>query len=200
MALAGFFAIMNPLANTPVFISVTAGDDPATKRAIARKSLTVAFGIVVVMAVAGGEILHLFDITLGILRITGGIVVFIIGYHMLGGSGSDVHTPSEEDVASSREAQLGVAISPLAIPLLAGPGTIATAMNLAAGGWWHVGVTLVAFAVICGLSYVCFVKSESLVAFLGQNGLNVVTRLMGLIVASIGTGMVISGLGLHLAG
>jgi multiple antibiotic resistance protein len=200
MALAGFFAIMNPLANTPVFISVTAGDDQTTKRAVARKSLTVAFGIVAVMAVAGGEILHLFDITLGTLRITGGIVVFIIGYHMLGGSSSDAHTPSEEDVASSREAQLGVAISPLAIPLLAGPGTIATAMNLAAGGWWQVGVTLVAFAVICGLSYVCFVKSESLVAFLGQNGLNVVTRLMGLVVASIGTGMVISGLGIHTAG
>ncbi len=199
MALAGFFAIMNPIANTPIFISVTAGDDRATKRAVARRSLFVAFLIIAVTVVAGNQIFRLFDITLGTLRITGGLLVVLIGFHMLQGSGSDVHTPSDADVKSTEQAQLDVAVSPLAIPILAGPGTIATAMSLAAGGWAHVVVTIVAFTVICLVTYVCFLESDRLVGFLGQNGLNVITRLMGLIVASIGTGMVLAGLGLHAA-
>ncbi|HHQ48271.1 MAG TPA: MarC family protein [Acidobacteria bacterium] len=199
MALAGFFAIMNPIANTPIFISVTAGDDPGTKRAVARRSLVVAFIVVAITTVAGNQLFHLFGITLGMLRITGGLLVFLIGFHMLQGSGSGVHTPSDEDVESSRQSQLDVAISPLAIPILAGPGTIATAMSLAAGGWDHVVVTLVAFAVICLVTYLFFCQSDRVVRFLGQNGLNVVTRLMGLIVASIGTGMVLAGLGIQAA-
>ncbi len=199
VALAGFFAIMNPIANTPIFISVTAGDDAATGRAVARRSLVVAFIVVAITTVSGNQLFRLFDITLGTLRITGGILVFLIGFHMLQGSGSTVHTPSQEDLNSSRQSQLDVAISPLAIPILAGPGTIATAMSLAAGGWDHVVVTLVAFALICLLTYLFFCQSGRIVRFLGQNGLNVITRLMGLIVASIGTGMVLAGLGMHAA-
>jgi len=200
VALAGFFAIMNPIANTPIFISVTAGDDPSTRKAVARRSLVVAFAVVAVMTVAGNRLFHLFGITLGTFRVTGGILVFLIGLQMLHGSGSGAHTPSEEDVSSSLEAQLGVAVSPLAIPILAGPGTIATAMSLAAGSWIQVAVTVAAFAVSCLVTYLCFLKSEVLMGFLGQNGLNVVTRLMGLVVASIGTQMVLTGLGIGAAG
>jgi len=188
---------MNPIANTPVFVSVTAGDDRATKRAVARRSLSIAFAIVAVVVLTGNALFELFGITMGAFRITGGIIVFTIGLQMVHGSGSGAHTPSDEDVASSREAALGVAVSPLAIPLLAGPGTLATAVGLAEGSWIHAGATLVAFLVICFVTYVCFLESDRLVAFLGQNGLNVITRLMGLIVASIGTGMVLTGLGIH---
>jgi multiple antibiotic resistance protein len=195
--LAGYFAIMNPIANTPIFISLTEGDDAATKRAVAVRSLIVAFGIIVGVSVAGNLLFTLFGISLATLRISGGIVVFIIGYHMLQGTGSHSHKPSEADVADSKDAQLSVAISPLAIPMLAGPGTIATAMNFAAGGWLHIAISLGSFAVICGATFVCFHYSDRLVAFLGQNGMNVMTRLMGLIVASIGVSMLLAGLGYH---
>ncbi len=195
--LASYFAIMNPLANTPIFISLTAGDDAATKRAVAIRSLIVAFGIIATMSLAGDLLFKLFGISLATMRITGGVVVFIIGYHMLQGSAAHSHKPSDEDVADSREAQLGVAVSPLGIPMLAGPGTIATAMNYAAGGWPHIAISLACFSVICGLTYGCFLSSERLVAFLGQNGINVITRLMGLVVASIGIGMLLAGLDYH---
>jgi multiple antibiotic resistance protein len=79
--------------------------------------------------------------------------------------------------------------------MLAGPGTIATAMSFGSGGWLHIAVSLAAFAVICLVTYVCFISSDKLVAYLGQNGLNVMTRLMGLIVASIGVGMFLTGIG-----
>jgi multiple antibiotic resistance protein len=195
--LASYFAIMNPLAATPVFISLTEGDDTVTKRLVAVRSLAVAFGIIVVVSIAGNLIFKLFGISLGTLRITGGIVLFIIGYQMLQGAGSHSHKPSDADVAECKEAELSVAVSPLGVPMLAGPGTIATAMTFAASGWVHIAISLASFTVICGATYCCFHYSDRLVAFLGQNGMNVVTRLMGLIVASIGVGMLLAGLGYH---
>jgi multiple antibiotic resistance protein len=192
--LAGYFAIMNPISNTATFIGLTSGDDRATKRTIAAKSLLLAFAIIAVVSVAGSLIFKMFGITLASLRITGGIVVFVIGYNMLQGSGAAAQSPTKEDVASSKEAQLSVAVSPLAVPMLAGPGTIATAMSFGSGGWLHIAVSLAAFAVICLVTYLCFIWSDKMVAYLGQNGLNVMTRLMGLIVASIGVGMFLTGI------
>ena len=194
--LAGYFAIMNPIANTPVFISLTAGDDEATKKAVARRGILLAFAIIAVLSIAGNELFKMFGITLPALRITGGIVVFMIGYHMLQGSGSSIHTPSDGDIADSREAQLGVAVSPLAVPLLAGPGTIATAMSFAVGGkLLHIIISLSSYGLICLITYFCFRSSERIVKYFGQNGLNVLTRLMGLLLATIGTGMLLTGIG-----
>ena len=197
--LASYFAIMNPVASTPVFISLTEEDDAATKRSVAVRSLAVAFGIILVVSVAGNLIFKVFGISLATLRITGGIVLFIIGYQMLQGAGSHPHKPSNADVAACKEAQLSVAVSPLGIPMLAGPGPITTAMTFAASGWMHIAISLASFTVICAATYCCFHYSDRLVAFLGQNGMNVVTRLMGLIVASIGVGMLLAGLGYHAA-
>jgi multiple antibiotic resistance protein len=194
-ALAGYFAIMNPISNTATFIGVTSGDDRATKKAIAKQSLLLAFAIIAVVSIAGNLIFTLFDITLASLRITGGIVVFVIGYNMLQGGGAGAQGPTDADVASSREAKLSVAVSPLAVPILAGPGTIATAMSFSSGGWSQIAVSLAAFAVVCLVTYLSFMRSDKLVAYLGQNGLNVMTRLMGLIVASIGVGMFLTGIG-----
>jgi multiple antibiotic resistance protein len=194
VCLGGYFAIMNPISNTPVFISLTQGDDEATRKAMARQSTLLAFAIIAVCSVAGNLIFKLFGISLPTLQIAGGIIVFMIGYNMLQGSSAEAHTPSDEDVESSREAKLSVAISPLAVPLMAGPGTIATAMNFASGGWTHIAISVSCFALICAITYLCYVSADRLVRFLGQNGLNVMARLMGLIVASIGAGMFLTGL------
>src|SRR5210317_1715980 len=125
----GFFAIMNPIANIPVFLGLTSDDDQQTTKAVAFQSLMLAFTIVAVFSLAGKVILDLFGITLPAFRITGGLLVFLIGFHMLQGNQSSVHQLNEEDTKKSRDAALSVAVSPLAIPILAGPGTIATAMN-----------------------------------------------------------------------
>jgi len=129
--LGGYFAIMNPIANTPVFIGLTDGDDAATKKAVARNSILFAFVLIAVLSFIGIFIFKLFGITLPALRITGGIVLFMIGYQMLQGSSSKVHT-------------------------LRG--------------------------------------SKQIVEHLGQNGINVITRFMGLILATIGIGMILAGL------
>jgi multiple antibiotic resistance protein len=189
----GFFAIMNPIANTSIFLGLTAGDDAATKRQVARNALLLAFIIIVIVAVIGKLLFQLFGITLPAFRITGGILIFFIGVQMLQGAHSSVHKPSDSDLQKSRDAELAIAVSPLAIPILAGPGTIATAMNFAsASGLTTLAITIGAFAVLCLITYVSFVSGERMIKYLGENA---VTRLMGLILATIGTQMVIAGIG-----
>jgi len=192
----GFFAIMNPIANTPVFLGLTADDTHEVRRQVARLSLLWAFVLVLAFCLLGKVIFELFGITLPAFRIAGGLLVALIGYQMLHGNQSSVHQPSHSDTQASREAQLSLAVSPLAIPILAGPGTLTTAMNFAStGGIKELVVTVVAFALLCLISYGFFVSGERLVGFLGQGGLNVVTRIMGLILSVIGIQMLIGGIG-----
>jgi len=191
----GFFAIMNPIANVPIFISITSGDDEQTTATIALRSLMLAFIIVTVFSVTGKVIFELFGLTLPAFQITGGLIVFLIGFHMLQGAHSSVQHPSEEVKKKSRDAVLGVAVSPLAMPILAGPGTITTAMNFSAGGGlMEMLVTIAMFAVLCIITYILFVFGEKFVTYIGASALGVVTRMMGLILAVIGTQMVIKGL------
>ena len=107
---------------------------------------------------------------------------------MLQGKNSKLHTAQESN-------DLDVAVSPLAVPLLAGPGTIATAMNYsAAGGWGEITVTVLAFAALCLITFLCFIFSSNIISAIGENGLSIVTRLMGLILSVIGVQMVIVGI------
>ena len=191
----GFFAIMNPIANVPIFLGLTSDDDEQTTAAIALRSLMLAFLIVTIFSVAGKVIFDLFGITLSAFRITGGLLIVSIGFHMLQGNQSKVQHPSEEDKQKSQEAALSVAVSPLGMPILAGPGTITTAMNFSAGGGlMEVVVTIAVFGLLCVITYVLFVFGEKLVGYIGASALGVITRMMGLILAVIGTQMVIEGL------
>ena len=190
----GFFAIMNPIANTPVFLGLTGSDDAVLRRRVAFQALLTAFVIITVFCLVGSLIFKLFGITLPAFRITGGVLVALIGYQMLHGSSSSVHHPPEAGQPANQDAALSIAITPLAIPILAGPGTIATAMNFAStGGIDAMVVTIVAFAALCLITYGFFIFGQRLVAFLGENGLGVITRIMGLILAVIGVQMLIDG-------
>ncbi|OBT06574.1 hypothetical protein A9264_08345 [Vibrio sp. UCD-FRSSP16_10] len=192
----GFFAIMNPIANTPIFISLTRGNDSQTIKSIALRSVVIAFIIITVFAISGKLIFDLFGITLYALRITGGILVFSIGLNML--RGNNEHHGSEKSAShtiAQKEAALSIGVSPLAMPILAGPGAIATAMNFAAvGGNVEVVITIISFGLLCGLTYLLFVSGEQFVRAIGPSALNVITRMMGLILAVIGMQMLIEGI------
>jgi multiple antibiotic resistance protein len=189
-----FFAIMNPMASVPVFLSLTRGDDAQTTRKVAFRSLVVAFSIVVLFSVAGKVILEVFGLTLPAFRVTGGIIVFFIGLHMLQGNQSNVQQPSDKETQNARDAELSIAITPLGMPILAGPGTIATAMNFSAsGGITAMIITISSFAVLCVITYFFFTFGVKLLGYLGANVLGVITRMMGLILAAVGTQMLIEG-------
>jgi multiple antibiotic resistance protein len=194
-AFLAFFAIMNPIANAPLFLGLTEDLDAATRRGIALRAVLLAFAIVVAFAVLGREIFAAFGITLPAFRVAGGILVGLVGFHLLQGRESSVHTPTAEDNARSRDAALGIAISPLAMPILAGPGTIATAMSLTAdSNLSEIVLTIAGFALVCALTWVAFVTGDRLVKFLGQNAIKVVSRLMGLLLTVIGAQMLIAGI------
>lgn len=140
----------------------------------------LAFLIIAIFTVAGKYIFELFGITLPAFRITGGILVFQIGLNMLQGEQSKVQQPGDGASDKSRAAQLSVAVSPLAVPILAGPGTIATAMNfVAVRSFTHLAITIGAFGVMCVISYAFFVSGEKLIKYIGENAVNVVTKMMG---------------------
>ncbi len=189
----GLFAIMNPVANTPVFLGLTEGDSDAVRRRVARRALVIAFLVVLSFCLGGAYIFQLFGISFPAFRIAGGVVVFLIGFHMLQGEQSRVHNPSEAD--RNLEAELEVAASPLAVPILAGPGTITTAMSFVADGKTiSIIITVGAFLVLCVITYLFFVGGERIIRYIGQGGVKVVTRFMGLILAVIGTQMLIEGI------
>ena len=184
----GFFAIMNPIANTAAFAGLVGDKDKTEQVKIAAKSLAITFVVILAFSLLGKTIFHLFGITLPALRITGGILVFLVGYHMLNGQGSKLHS-------SDHTGDSDIAVSPLAIPLLAGPGTIATAMNYSASAsLMGIALTVSVFFVLCLITFFCFIFSSKIIAGIGHSGLSIVTRLMGLILAVIGTQMVIVGI------
>ena len=197
----GFFAIINPISTAPIFANVTAGSSAAVRAQVARRAVAIAFGVIALFTVSGNLIFGLFGITLTAFRIVGGGLVMIVGFEMVHGQPSQVQSPTDEDQEDCRETQLSVAVSPLATPLIAGPGTISTAMGFAGdGNVVRVGMTLVAAAIVCAVTLVAFLFSGRLMGFLGQSGLNVVSRLMGLIIAVIGMQMLMMGVYAAIAG
>ena len=188
-AFLGFFAIMNPIANTPIFLGLVEGEDSTSKKKIAARASITAFIIVCAFIIAGKYIFELFGITIPAFKITGGILIFYVGFEMLMSKKSSIHS------GGGVEDNSDVAISPLAIPILAGPGTIVTAMNnVTDAGLVHVVVLIAVFGIMILLTYLAFSLSDLIVRRLGNNMIAVVGKLMGLIIAIIGTGMIIDGI------
>ncbi len=187
----GFFAIMNPIANIPVFLGLVGDKSEKSKKEIAKKATLTAFVIVVTFVVFGKLIFELFGITIPAFKITGGILLFYVGFEMLQSRKSKIHNQKDED----EDDDDGVAISPLAIPILAGPGTIVTAMNFVTdGGFIHIGIIIAVFGLMIILTYIAFTLSNVIVEKLGNNLITVVGKIMGLILAIMGTDMIIEGI------
>lgn len=190
----GFFAIMNPFANTAIFVALVERFDEPQKRAVARRSVVTTFVVVAVFSVAGKLIFELFGLTLPAFRITGGILIFWVGFELLQGRFSKMQGPPAEGRKAAADSAMRVALTPLAIPILAGPGTIATAMNFAsAGSLLAVATTVAVLGVMCLATYIFFVYGREFIGFLGEGVVKIISQLMGLILAVIGTEMVILG-------
>ncbi len=185
----GFFAIMNPIANTPIFVGLTENMNKASKQKIAKLSTLTAFLIVTAFVILGKYIFQIFSITIPAFKITGGILIFYVGFEMLMSKKSTVHNSGKEIENDE------IAISPLAIPILAGPGTIVTAMNFVSKvDYQKIMVVIAVFGVITFLTYLCFKYGTEIVDKLGHHLIGVIGKLMGLIIAIIGTGMITAGI------
>ena len=184
-----FFAIMNPISNLPAYMALVADDSQKISRKIAFRSLLIAFVIVTVFIFSGDFIFKVFGITIISFRIAGGILVAVIGYHMINGNHSPSYKGMEQQAVNSDP--MSIAISPLAMPLFAGPGTITTALSLANGGLQNQLMTVVAFALLCVITYLLLRSAKQIAGFLGENLMKIITKMMGLLLFSIGIQMII---------
>ncbi|WP_425608349.1 MarC family protein [Streptococcus salivarius] len=188
-AFMAFFAIMNPISNLPAYMALVADDSQKISRKIAFRSLLIAFVIITVFIFSGDFIFKVFGITIVSFRIAGGILVAVIGYHMINGNHSPSYKGMEQQAVNSDP--MSIAISPLAMPLFAGPGTITTALSLANGGLQNQLITVVAFALLCVITYLLLRSAKQIAGFLGENLMKIITKMMGLLLFSIGIQMII---------
>jgi multiple antibiotic resistance protein len=194
-AMAGIFAVMNPIGNVPLFLSLTGDCTVAERRATARKAVFAAFLILLGFIILGQFIFALFDITIAAFRVAGGILIFAIAYNLLQGTPSHAHAPREEEHRESEQRD-DVAVTPLATPLLAGPGAIATVMALSGGPHMlqnSMAVLIGLVAVLAG-TYLILHSAGSLGQRLTRTEMNVITRLMGLLLSIIAVQMAVAGL------
>lgn len=188
-AFMAFFAIMNPISNLPAYMALVADDSQKISRKIAFRSLLIAFVIITVFIFSGDFIFKVFGITIVSFRIAGGILVAVIGYHMINGNHSPSYKGREQQAVNSDP--MSIAISPLAMPLFAGPGTITTALSLANGGLQNQLITVVAFALLCVITYLLLRSAKQIAGFFGKNLMKIITKMMGLLLFSIGIQMII---------
>ena len=188
-AFMAFFAIMNPISNLPAYMALVADDSQKISLKIAFRSLLIAFVIITVFIFSGDFIFKVFGITIVSFRIAGGILVAVIGYHMINGNHSPSYKGMEQQAVNSDP--MSIAISPLAMPLFAGPGTITTALSLANGGLRNQLITVVAFALLCVITYLLLRSAKQIAGFLGKNLMKIITKMMGLLLFSIGIQMII---------
>jgi multiple antibiotic resistance protein len=184
-----FFAIMNPIVNIPIFVKLTEGLEEKKKREIAQTANMVAFIIVTAFILIGKYIFQVFGLTIPAFKVFGGILIFFIGFEMLQSNKPGVQLQKEIVYDD------GITISPLAIPILAGPGTIVTAMNFVVNAsFLHVLIAITILALLIFMTYLAFVYSSHIVRIIGVKNFVIVGKIMGIILGVLGANMLIEGI------
>jgi len=185
--------IVNPISAAPVFIAVTTRSSTIHRQRQARLAAVYTGCILLCSFFAGSLILGFFGISLPVLRIAGGLVITRAGFGMLGPSESRAVSRADE-----REAEVmdDVAFTPVAMPMLAGPGSMAVTIALATEANTFVADTgvVIGVAVVSALAWVTLHFSGGVMRFIGQTGMNALTRIMGLILVCIGISFVATGI------
>ena len=186
--------IVDPFAAVPSFLAMTARDTPAQRRAMARRGAWTCAVTLTVFALGGSLIFTLFGITLGAFKIAGGVLIGLNALEMVQARRSmQRETPVEQAEGTQKE---DVGIIPLGVPMLAGPGAISTVMVLALGSRsaastaaLYVSVALTAY-----VSYVVLAAATAVERRLGQTGMRILTRLMGLVLCAIAVQFIVDGI------
>jgi multiple antibiotic resistance protein len=191
----GFFAMLNPIGNIPIFLGMVQEFNEKTQKKVARRAVIAAFLIIAIFTIFGHFIFMMFGITLPAFQIAGGIIVFIIGFQLLNAKENTIHQQPNLGKDQLAQAANDMAISPLGIPLLAGPGTISTTMNFVGveKSIFNVILVIVIFGIMCLVTYFLFISSRKIARVINPGMLKVVSRIMGLVLTVIATQMLING-------
>jgi multiple antibiotic resistance protein len=194
VALSAVFFVIDPIANVPVFLTITASHDAVTRRRVARRAAFAAWVILCIFALAGGLIFRAFGISLGAFKIAGGLMLLLMSIDMMRAHPSPTRTTVEEqDESRTRE---DVAIFPLAMPMLAGPGAIATVMVMMSRAHSRLVPTIAVFVAITITCLVCWLMMRGATTaerFMPKTLLRAFERVMGLLLAAIAVEFIASG-------
>jgi len=184
--------IINPLASTPVLLVITEGDSEERRRAQVKRSCFYMMAILMAALLGGTFIMNFFGISIPGLRIAGGLLVSGIGFSML--------APRREDAEERRRheearAKRDVSFSPLAMPMLSGPGSIAATIGLAslATHWLDYVAIVLGFVIVAIVSYLTLSLAGRIVQLIGANGMSALTKIMGFLIFCIGIQFVVNG-------
>jgi multiple antibiotic resistance protein len=187
-------ALVNPLGAIPFFISFTASNTRAERRRIVRvASLTVAF-VIAFTTLFGQQFIAFFGISVNSFQVGGGIIMLLMAISMINAQPGGTKTTPEEAVEG--ELKDNIAVVPLAIPLLSGPGTISTVIIYANETTGYVQrLSLIGSGIaIAALTFIALSAADPISRVLGRTGINVATRLMGLMLAALGVELITDGL------
>jgi multiple antibiotic resistance protein len=185
--------IINPLAAAPSFLAITEGDSPERRLAQLRRACLYMIGILVSFLIGGTFIMNFFGISIPGIRIAGGVLVAGIGSTMLLGAARDPRR--EASAEAEARAKRDVSFSPLALPMLSGPGSIAVTVGFTslASHWLdYVAITL-GIIVVAVITYVVLRLAERTVVLIGVNGMNAMTKVMGFLILCIGVQFIVNG-------
>lgn len=186
LAIPALIVITNPIAAASFFMPYAQGMTPKEMKRVARKACVTSMWIMGVFAVFGTLIFKIFGITIYAFQIAGGIILFGVGMGMRKNTKKDASSSGNDDFA----------VVPLAIPMIAGPGAITTCLMLAseADNFLYLGILVLCIVATLALMYFILIHSMKMTAILGDAGVTIMTRLMGLILAVIAVQFVVNGI------
>lgn len=192
LCLTSFFTLINPLSVIPVFMTMTADLTNDERTATARKALLVAFFTLVAFALSGQLLFAFFGISVNAFRIVGGVLFFLMGYDMLQARLTRIKVDEE----SVKKYVGDISVTPLAIPMLCGPGSMTNAIVLMedATNMGLKTILFVSIAIVCFVSFLILWSSNRLLKLMGETGNKIMLRLMGLIMMVIAVEFFFSGI------
>jgi multiple antibiotic resistance protein len=187
-------ALINPVGAIPFFLSLTANHTETEQRRTIRIASISVFCVIAITALCGQQIISFFGISVGSLEVGGGIIMLLMAINMLNAQiGNARATPEERFEAESKD---NIAVVPLAIPLLTGPGAISTVIIYSASfHHWYDRVSLIVIgAVLAALCFLSLKLAEPIARWVGRTGINIGTRLMGLMLSALAVEFIVDGL------
>lgn len=194
VTVSSVFFIVDPFAAIPAFVVMTENDSPAKRIRMARQAAWTCFLVLTAFAFTGSVIFKIFSITLPAFKIAGGLLLLMVAMDMLQARRSQTkESPAEREAASSKEE---VGFSPIGIPILAGPGAISTVIVLMGQSthWWQAAPVFAAIAGTSAASYYILAGANRVRGVLGEIGIRVVERLMGLVLVAVAVQFMLNGL------
>ena len=193
VAISALFFVVDPVGLAPIFVTMTAGDPPAKRRATAKKACLIFVGVLTFFTVGGGLIFQLLGVSLAAFKIAGGILLLLTALEMLQSKSPDTRTSGKE-IGEAQQKE-DIAVVPLAMPLLAGPGAIATVMVMAARAEspWLLLPIVLSVVVTAVVTFYVLRAAQAVDRWLGISGRAILERIMGLLLAAIAVQFVLAG-------